>query len=459
MPDLEPQRLPLVVFPSNRGETTTKDARLVNGYVERVSEKDVWVYKRPGTAVYSTATAGAGSGIYNWLGNIYTIWGNTLYKDNVAIAGIVNTAGGVYTFSQALGATPRLFFLNGAAAYTYDSGAGLVQVTDVDFPTTTVKGSAYLDATTYVMTSAAAINGSALNNPTSWDALNVLTAQIEPDGGVRLAKQLVYVVAFKQWSTEFFYDAANAAGSPLGTVQGAKISIGCKHQDSVAELEGSLFWIAQARGGGVCVMVLDSLKEKVISTPAIERLLQQADYTTVYSWTAKIVGHKFYAVTLTVSNLTLVYDVTTGLWAQWTDTSGNYLPFVGSTFTSAQQPLLQHATNGKVYQLELTYTTDAGDLITFDLYTLNYDGGTRMTKYMHSMDFVADRTAGSILQIRFSDDDYASWSNFREVDLGTVRPRLTQCGSFRRRACNLRHRVNTALRIQAVELQLDMGTL
>ena len=37
----EPQRLPLAVKPSNRDETTDRDAKILNGYVERVSENDI----------------------------------------------------------------------------------------------------------------------------------------------------------------------------------------------------------------------------------------------------------------------------------------------------------------------------------------------------------------------------------------------------------------------------------
>jgi len=58
-----------------------------------------------------------------------------------------------------------------------------------------------------------------------------------------------------------------------------------------------------------------------------------------------------------------------------------------------------------------------------------------------------------------SDDDYQTWSNFREVDLSKNRPMLTNCGTFRRRAYHFRHQSNTPLRIQAVELMIDLGTL
>jgi len=460
MPDRQPVRLPLVIGPENRDETTNRDARLVNGFLEKISEESVMVFKRPGLEVYSNSgTPAAGLGIFYWEGAVYAIWGDKLFKDNVAVSGTVDTTNGVYSFSSCLGGTPKLFMNNGVKAYTYDTTNGLVQVTDTDFPSAAVKGSAYLDGTTYVMDIKANIYGSAINDPQTWDPTNLIKAQIEPDGGVALAKQLVYVVAFKEWSVEVFYDAGNATGSPLASVQGAKVSVGCRSAGTLQEMEGTLFWVAQARSGSVSVMAMTGLKAIQISTAPVDRLLEDADFAGVKSWTAKMSGHKWYGLTVPSVNKTLVYDVNLQRWYEWTDTSGNYLRLISSTFSPSQHPLVQHSNDGIIYNFEDMMYTDNGELFSVDLYTPNYDGGTRLKKYMLSIDFIGDQTNGSIVQIRKSDDDYQTWSNFRNVDMSTHRPRITQCGSFRRRAHHLRHRCNTPFRIQALEMQIELGTL
>jgi len=598
----EPQRLPLAVKPSNRDESTSRDAKIVNGYVEKVGEKDIQVYKRPGYAGYaagSTGSAAAGLGSYNWNGDLFAIFGSTLYKNNVAVTGTVNTTNGVYSFASCLGANPKLVFQNGVAMYTYDAIGGIVQVpaavaapvignltissaivtsvlpdtsgllagmhiigsgvpdgttiltvdsltqitlsavatasgatvslsvptltvtgntasaspiitnivpnttnihigmfvtgtgisanssvVSIDsstqitlstnataagtgvtlavesyFPVNQVKGVNYLDGYINVMTQKAAIFSSDINDPMTYPSGDYLVAQIEADPGVYLGKQMVYILAFKKYSLEVFYDAGNPSGSPLGPVQGAKVSIGCRHADSVSSMEGTVFWVSQARDGGTAVYLMDNLKSAQISTPSIERLLQEADYTTVYSWCARVAGHRYYCITLVGSNLSLVYDMTSQQWYQWTDTNGNYLPYVSTTYTGDNQAVFQHATNGKMYKLEITNTTDDGSTITMDLYTPNYDGGVRFKKFAKSMDIIADQTNGSVLKIRVSDDDYQTWSNFRYVDLSKKRPRLTECGTFRRRAYHFQHSSNTMLRIQAVELLIDLGTL
>ena len=461
-PDI-PKRWPLIILPENRQEDTTLDARLVNAYMEKDARGDYVLVQRPGLSNYSqpSGSTGTGRGVYNWKSNVYSIVNGTLYKGTTS-KGSVDTTNGVYRFSSCMGVTPKLQLGNGVKAYNYDDSAGLVQITDVDFPAAFVKGWAYLDQTTYVMDSEANIQGSGLDDPTSWAASNLTIAYIEPDDGVALAKQLVYVVAFKQWSSEIMYDAGSTP-APLGRVQGAKVNYGCASADSVRDLDGALFWLSTNRDAAVQVVKLENLKAEVVSSPAIDKLLSEADLTTVYSWTLKLGGHRWYAVTITASNITLVYDVSTSMWAQWTDEDGNYLPYVASTYVTVSgspTTVLQHASNGRLCQFKASNTSDTGGLITVDIYTPNFDGGVSNRKALARMFFDTDQVTGSTLQVRCNDHDYAAgkWTNFRNVDLGQSRPFLDKCGSFLRRAYNFRHRGNTRFRIRAVDLQIALGT-
>ena len=457
-----PKSWPLVTPPENRSDSTSKDARLVNCFGEKQKDGSYQIYGRAGLVESSRPPAGNATarGMYNWLGDSYAIFGATLYKNGVAVAGTLDTTNGSYKFSSCLGATPKLQLGNGVKAYNYDAAGGLVLISDAQFPAAFVKGWAYLDGTTYVATATAHVLGSDINDPVNWDVLNDILAQIEPDAGVALAKQLVYVVLFKQWTTEVFYDAGNATGSPLGTVQGAKVAYGCITADGVAGMDDVLFWPSTNRGVMPQVVKLEGLKAEVISTDPIERLLDGADFTTTYAFTVKKHGHRFYVLTIVAANLTLVYDMDERLWHQWTDTSGNYFPFVSSSF-SGLTTYLQHATNGRIYTFDESYYTDAGDVIVKDIYTPNFDADTRRGKYLAMMLFDADQTEGSVLEVRCNDKDYSptAWTNFRSVDLSRQRPSLADCGTFTRRAYHFRQKKQTAFRIRAVELQLDLCAL
>jgi hypothetical protein len=457
-----PKRLPLVATQMNRDESGDQDSRLINAYVEKLADGSGYrVYKRPGTSHSTQPSGGAatGRGMWNWKDNLYTVWNGTLYKDTTSL-GAVDATGGVYKFAMTLGATPRLVLGNGVKAYTYD-GATLAVIPDADFPATFVKGWAYLDGTTYVMTSSASIQGSDINDPTSYNILNVIVAQIEPDGGVALGKQLVYVIAFKEWTTEVFYDAANSTGSPLGTVQGAKVNKGCISADSVVDVGGALYFLASNRESGIQVGRIDGLKYSDISDASVERLLQAGDYSTVYAFGLAIDGHEFYVVTLKNSNLTLAYDIGEKMWARWTDASGNYFPFVAAATSAANVTTLQHETDGYTYSMSTQVVSDNGSVITSDLYLPQFDGGTKRGKYLGAMLFETDRVQGSVLLVRSNDNDYRAgyWTDFRQVDLGSDVPMLTDEGTFTRRAYHFRHASLTKLGLKGVDLQIDLCTL
>lgn len=458
-PDL-PKRWPMVVEPENRDDSPSKDARLVNAYVEKQADGTHQLFKRPGTEEYFDAGVAEGCGVFNWLQDIYSIFGATIYKNGVSI-GTVDATNGVYRFDQTLGATPRLVLGNGVKAYTWDNTT-FAEIVDPDFPDDFVKGWAYLNGTLYVGRPDAGIQGSEINDPTDWDPLNVIIAQIEPDLGIAMSKQLVYPVMLKQWSVEAFYDAANATGSPLGRVEGTKISWGCAHEDSVRQLDGSILWASTTRFSAFQVAMMEQMKAKIVSTDSVERLLLHADTSEgVFSWATRIGGHRFYILTLVANNLTLVYDLSENKWAQWTDTDGNYFPIVDATYTAEGERIIQHATNGKLYKFDPEFYTDAGDLIQVDVYTPNFDAGVRVGKYLNRMTFIADQVPGSILQVRTNDWDYLEgrWTNFRSVDLGMRFPILPDNGTFKRRAIHLRHKKNTFFRLEAIDLTMQVCPL
>jgi hypothetical protein len=43
--------------------------------------------------------------------------------------------------------------------------------------------------------------------------------------------------------------------------------------------------------------------------------------------------------------------------------------------------------------------------------------------------------------------------------MSVKKPVLMNCGTFMRRVVHIRHQADTRLRLQAIELQLDLGTL
>lgn len=469
-----PQRVPLVISPENRDNTTNKDAKLVNCYVEIDQDRNIHLFRRPGYKKWGIppATNAAGMGAYWWNGNVYSIFAGILYKNLAQVATGLDTSGGVYSFNSIMGSDPKLVMQNGNAAYAYDDTAlltGPLHTIDAGYPQYTCKGVSYLDGYTFVLQhffgtsiTPAVIWGSVVNHVdggSDWDPLDFITAQMTPDSGVYLAKQLVYVVCLKEWSTEFFYDAGNATGSPLAPAMNLRLSYGCATQDSVQSIADVLFWISNNREASNQVVMVDRAQLSVISTSEIDRLLRDGDLSIVYSWHIKIDGHSFYVVTLKNSNITLAYDINQNRWEQWTDVNGNYVPIVCSTRDQQGRTILQHETNGTLYWGSTDYRDDDGLLIPITIITPRWDAGTSRRKNLSKMNFVADIVPGSLMSVQVSDDDYQTWSQPRIVDLSTNYPNLINCGTFRRRAWKFQVNHNLPWRLEAAELQFDIGTI
>ena len=145
-----------------------------------------------------------------------------------------------------------------------------------------------------------------------------------------IARSQSYVVAFKEWSTEFFYDAANPVGSPLSPVSNGFIKIGCASGFSVAELEDELIWMSQTRQKGRGIYAMRGTTQQKISTEDIERVLNKDNLSEVFAYAIKINGHGLYILTLVNTNITLVYDITSQSWTQWSSLTVNTAQSIAS---------------------------------------------------------------------------------------------------------------------------------
>lgn len=494
----EPRRLPLVVDPGNRGASSFQtvagvsttgvvrtEAQLINCFAEKDPNSEYYmVRKRPGYFLAYTLPGYVAGNIPRGL-YFSTLVGTIGVVQDKIYSGTTLLGSGNFGASQIMcrfqtipSPVPLVVvgngtFGSGAGNPWYTDGVALTQIIDPNFPIKTVPGFAYLDGTLYVMTYNGYIYGSQnTDDPTVWNPLNVIRAQAEPDAAVVLAKQLVYVVAIKQWTTEFFYDAGNATGSPLASVQGAILNWGCIDANSLQEIDNLLIWIASNRTSSPQVVILEDLHLRVVSTPTVDRYLSGLGTTNsngamFKTFVFKVSGHRFYVIQLifailhpALQNISLMYDIDSNIWSRCTDSTGNYWPISASGANIAGQRLLQSATDGSVFTLDeaSALPNDNGVVVPVDIYTPNYDAKVDRQKMLSAVRISSDVTNGSLLQARYSDDDYQNWTNFRTFDLSRERPILWDWGTFYRRAFNFRHQCNTDFRIKSIDLQLDLGT-
>jgi hypothetical protein len=500
-----PQRWPLIQQQSNRSESFLKDARILNCFAEQDQITQEWIIqKRIGYKV-SYSPGGLGLGMYPfgfspsrpWNDN-YAIQstsssfgqGNAQLWRGTGAIGPANMdplgcTGRAYAFVQDQ-ASPNHLIMAGSQHIYYLTSADTAPhvVPAISGAGQFVRGLAYLDQTIYYMDENGVIYNSAFNDPSTWTGSQI-TANMRAGSGVQLVQQLNYVIALKTDSMEVFYDAVNPPpGSPLSQVPGGVSPYGAV-MGTPQVIDDILLYVTSDNTVSPQVIRVDSLQPTVISTPPIERLLDQLQAAgflqppggaaaTFVSWVFKHGGHRFYGLTFpfylldepgTVSKtqlgVTVVYDIDQRLWYQWTDENGNFWPVVSMSYDNNNRHLLQGMSDGKVHWFEgdYEYPTDNGQIVKVDVYTPNADFGTRRRKTVHRMYFNSDQTPGSTLYVRRSDDDYQTWSVPRKVDLSRRRPELRNEGTFSRRAYNFYHMAPTPFRVRSVDLQMDMGTI
>lgn len=393
---------------------------------------------------------------------VYAITGSTVTLTNnftVAASGTYNfyTAGVEGTYQLTLSSTASSTTITGAVG----TPAVATAVYNA-FPSNPVTGLVYLDGYVFAMDSSATVWQSDLEDPTSWGAINYITVLGEPDLGVGIAKHYNYLVAFKQWTTEFLYDNANPVGSVLATNQAARIELGCATGDSIQQLEESVVWMTSTKEGGRGIAMLDGLKAHPISTKPVETFLNASTLQGVYSWLYKIAGHTFYGLVLTDQNITLVYDFTEKDWHIWTTNKANFgggenyfeCSFVTPFPVNSNNYYVLDAVNGLMFTLSPTYYVDPFGPVTMRIVTQTSHAGTFETKTNGQLTIMGEQI-NDVINVRTSDDDYQSWSNYRQINLGASKPALYNLGGFKRRAYEFLYTGNHPLRLEYAENHLN----
>jgi hypothetical protein len=330
------------------------------------------------------------------------------------------------------------------------------------FPNNPVPGLVYLDGYVFAMDSEGQIWQSDNENPAAWGALNFTSAKSEADKGMALARHLNYIVAFKQWTADFFFDAGNATGSVLSINQSAHMEIGCADGNSIQNPEQTLVWMGNVVEGGRAIYMLSGLTPTKISTKAVETFLNASDLSGTYSWLYKIAGHTLYGLVLTDQNVTLVYDLTENEWHVWTtskDFIGGGEDYFECSFVT-QFPFnsgafyVLDAVNGLVFTLSPTNYVDPFGPIRMRIVTDRMDFQTFAFKVGSALTIFGDQI-NDVMQVRHTEDDYNTWSQYRNVNLNLQKPCLYQLGRFRRRAYEFLYSGNNPLRLEKVDFNLN----
>lgn len=385
--------------------------------------------------------------------NISTDGGAPAFIDSTLISGVENAV--LQT------TTSKVFYTTSASFSSWS------QITDTDYPGTSAAGKMeHMDGYAFIAANDNYIYNSDLNSLSSWTAGNRIQKQIQLDAMVGLVKRGSMLLAFGGETVEAFVNAGNPSGSPLKRIpqfSDQRIGLewltfsspGARHY--YTQLGTRVYFVGRDGGArfSLGVFAFDGERFEKVSTSFIDKFLSESFYTHISTFA--FYGRTAIAISLNLPNVAsqrwLMFFPELNEWFEWTSTVFQPMS-IGSYFVSPT-------------------TTNNANLYTFPSQGVSnswQDGSTAYTasvqfklpgrgpskKFMTWAGVLADKaTSTSNLSVEFSDDDYATWSTARTIDLSTDDKRITRCGSYRDRAVRLSHSANSDCRLEAFVAKVE----
>lgn len=477
----ETKRVNLVSNPLQRNSNKDKDLRLLNVMVDIVKspagdQKKYYIKSRPGlNFAKAPGVTGAARGLYYWtvsgVGYAISVIGNKVYSSgplsNTLLATLSTSTGycGFTEFVDSTG-TVSLILLDGTNGYVIGSPTTpAAQITSANFPSPHIPQPVFLDGYLFVAkANSQDIYNSDLDAPATWTSGNYISAEMYPDTIVGLSKNNNFVYAVGSSSVEYFYDNANATGTPLARQPSAVQQFGSSAMGSIVQTEKEVIFIGETGDGGHTVWTIDGFKESEIGIPAIKSALLQEGtaLANARAYAVRASGQKLYIINLT--NRTLVYSFDTKMWCEWSSNGGAFMGFIGSDGPTGSAYAI-HPTNGNIYTLDETNFYDDSYPINCSITSEKQDFDAINRKFMHRFSIIGDIPSdpdGSIgsdssIYISWSDDDYQTWSTPRALNMAADLPSIFQLGSFRRRAFRITYSLPHLFRIEGLEVDINKG--
>jgi hypothetical protein len=392
--------------------------RLVNLYLEanpQGAKSPTALYGTPGLRKWITVGDGPVRGMVQLGPRLFVVSGPSLYS--VDHSGIVTEVG-------AIGGTGNVHLTANAthiAVVTSDKAYAANVDGIVELPESHLNGATYQDGYG-IFTQAGGqkfwITG--IDDMATIDGLDYSTADAlagEIKGCISDHQQLWL---FTEAATEFWYDSGDST-FPFARSGSGFIEKGCIASGSIAKAEHNVLWLGHDKS----VYMGSGGQAKAISTTAIHKLVtERSDPGSAWAFTYKQEEHVFYV--LNFSDLTLCYDLTTGLWHE--RRSERMDRWRANCYSNSwDRHLVGDCVDGRIYDLDLDQFTDDGDTITRQAVAppIHGSGGSLAVN-----ELFLDIEAGAATQLGqgsnpsaildWSNDGGHTWSSARQAQMGAI---------------------------------------
>jgi hypothetical protein len=262
-------------------------------------------------------------GAHEMAGKPYFVNGDRLYRldetvvDSTATYSLefIGDVTGTARVSMADNGTQLMILVPGGNGYIYNHVTDtFAQITDSDF---TANGNpqfvVFIDGYFLVTTDSKKFIVSAINDGTSYNALDFGTAESDPDD---IVAPVVYKNQLFISGGETFRAFQNIGGADFPFSRtGLFLQKGCYAPYSLVNAQDTFMWVGGGENEGPAIWALNGNSTTKVSTTAIDSLLSkltQDQVAAIYSWAYASKGAYFIGFSL--PSTTLVYDITSQRW-------------------------------------------------------------------------------------------------------------------------------------------------
>lgn len=415
------------------------------------------------------------------------LWENAITTNNPTFTGTTNGTTNITGITSTTGIYPgqlltgtgilagtRVATIVSATAITVTqstSSGGAITITkepvakiiDADFPTSLLTGTiVQLDGYFFAADSTGNIYQSALNDPSSWAATDVLNADYSGDELLLIFKIGNNIgAAGAGGSIQYFYNAGNASGSILSEAQNLNL-LGVQTLTTPLPFAGSQYCIATSMdsnqsgpwglsglyridGVNTFTRVSDDEWSSIISSLQITML------------SSAVIGGKHVLVLHTSSGISVspVYDPSNGQFSLLQLATGNYVSgsATGDVFTrSSSQNVLIWATGNTWTDETVAYT------MTVQTEPQDMNNGMDATDVW--VDLLADTESSGTATLSYTDNDYATWVDAPTTfDMTSTKKRVGPLPVHNQRAYRVTHSANTGFRGQILRVNFAQATV
>lgn len=433
-----------IVDGSYNDESRPFDAQECINYIPEKAESDgarsqARLLGLPGMSLLGTVGDGPIRGSHNVEGRLFVVSGSKLYEKTVSGSTELGTIPGaqmVFMDHNQVAGGNQLFIGNTVSAYAYNTvNSTFSQITDPGFGMGA--GAAFIDGYMASVDPNGRFWGhSDLATVYDYNTLDRYDSEASPDKIVSIINNHRELWVFNQRTTQPFYNTGQAQGT-FAVANGTVIEEGAASRYTQQVIDNSVIWMA---GDGIIYRASGYIPVK-ISTHAIDEIMSELKdkWASAISFVWSDRGHQVYYIT--IDKYTFGYDCATGKWhrrqsyqrGRWRLNTLTYWnnQWVGGDYVS-----------GKLYALDWKkYDDDGEPLVAIRVSGVSANNQDRVLA--NRLELLMDTGHGAIppgcsIRVSYSDDGGRSWSNFRDLGLGTVgqygkRVQTERLGSFRNR--------------------------